>query len=193
MAFDSEEYVKHWETTGEYPRIHRPLFEMVCANLPRGTGVLDLCCSTGLLASSLVDAGYPAVGLDGDTMALERGRHYRVHAPLLRLHMMPQNLPQFEAHLQYYNIKAIAARRCFPELFGHHPEFAREFMQSIARLGVTHVFLEGRKPSKTPANPLHILDRELELLSPEYEVRQRVGDCAWAARPYVPQVDLTLV
>ncbi len=57
-------YNRHWG--GEYAQRVLPILEnLVLRHLPRKGRILDLCCGTGQLASTLAALGYGVTGLDG--------------------------------------------------------------------------------------------------------------------------------
>jgi len=164
VRFDDTGYLDAWRDDGVYPKIHDELFRLVRRTPPTGP-VLDLCCSTGLLAQRINDElRVPAVGIDSDDRAITGAVAAGVKVPLLTC-TLRGDLAAFKDVLATYEVTGIVARRCFPELFGSRAGLDREFLgifkTALAEAGVTQLWLQGRQAHRHATNALPSITHEV--------------------------------
>lgn len=180
MRFDSLEHLVAFNKSRVYPKIHDDLFHLVVAHSDPTQPFVDLCCSTGLLGQRLLDENYQGFGVDTvlHYAAVEAG----VALPLFKLKITRSTLPSLGALLHEHHTQMVVARRCLPELLGTD-NFGAELGKLFIDAGVTDVFLQGRKPTKNPRNPLHCLAAEVQALKPWWKQAWLApGDCAHLVR-----------
>lgn len=176
MRFDDPGYLETWRLKKVYPRIHDAIFGAFMSHA-RGTAVLDLGCSHGLLAERLIHFGgaFHAVGVDADEKAIERGVAAGIQATLIPLRLTDATLCRLTGLIKDHGLNVVIARRILPELFGDDPTFGRRFAEEIAAAGIAELFLEGRVASGRSVNPLRSIAEEVELVSGSYREVIRAG------------------
>lgn len=176
--FDSQRHLLSWSTFNRYPDIHAQLFALIVSRL-KGEAVLDLCCSTGLLAQHVQDLGVKAIGLDRDADAMERGARAGITIPMVHMDIKPDNLLALIALIKRYQVTAVIARRCLPELLGDTGIQGTALAGALHGAGVTELFLEGRVPVSSPLNQFHCLDLEVQAVKAFYRVVETYGRVAY--------------
>lgn len=182
MRYDSEELVKRYKESGQFPEIHNDIFNFILNIMPVNARMLDLGCSTGLLTIRLQRAGFACIGIDGDMQAITKSPAEPIRdfipAPVI-FKEVKQPYIQFFEWLDQYRCNTLVARRILPELFGHDLPLGKAFIMLLRHAGINRIFLEGRKAHQQPVNALATVDDEIELLSDCYELKQRAGNCAY--------------
>ncbi|MDC7784791.1 hypothetical protein PQJ75_00800 [Rhodoplanes sp. TEM] len=175
MRFDDPGYLAAWRA-GRYPRIHDAIFEMAVVYM-RGTRVLDLGCSYGLIGDRLVRNGMAefVVGVDADEAVLAQGRDAGVSGTLYSLRVTEETLPELIELVSSRRLDVLVARRVLPELFGENVQLGRRFAHELRAAGIREVFVEGRVASVRSVNALRSIDEEVDLLSEAYREARRIG------------------
>jgi hypothetical protein len=178
--FDSVEHLEAWKRAGAFPAIHTAMAGFVEKRARHGARILDLCCNHGLLGEQLTSRmpGSFVMGIDGDALALARGRTAGVRLPTQRLRIDPSTYDELEAILRDNQITTVVARRCLPELLGDVMWSAPDFAASLRSAGVTDLFLQGRVPTSSPNNPLHTIDLEVRAVASHFALTEQAGPLA---------------
>lgn len=166
MRFDSEEYLEVWAKSEgfQYPAIHDNMYAAAIRHDKHRRG-LDLCCSSGLLGTRLMDAGFTMVGVDADKDAAGLAIQYKVPMPIHLTKISDAHGVDVVADLvKSHKLKTIYARRCFPELFGEDTSLEDMFFPAMIKAGITMVIFEGRVRTVRAKNRLSSAEREAEML-----------------------------
>lgn len=174
MRYDDKWHIGHFKETGKYPQIHNNLFNFILNVMPLHARMLDIGCSTGLLAQRLHHTGYDCHGIDSDREAILASPY-----PAVTILTIEPPFDKFFAYVDLHKIDTLVARRIFPELFGHNLDAGKTFTRYCWVHGITKIFLEGRQAHKNPINPLASVDDEIQLLSSHYEVKNHYGNIAY--------------
>jgi len=180
--FDDQRHLDEWKASGVFPQIHDDIFWLVCARA-RGRHVLDLACSTGLLAQRLRgNEQFETVhGIDTDMDALLRGTAAGIK-DLTPFRVAREKYRELCDLLEEWRIDVVVARRCLPEILGDG-SWGREFAATLATAGVRDLFIEGRVLSKRSTAPLRHVDLEVRALGNEHFIEMGVwGNTAHLAR-----------
>jgi SAM-dependent methyltransferase len=182
MRFDSTEHLEVWRRTGRFPAIHDSIFSAI-ENFMRGSRVLDLCCSTGLLAQRLAKLlKVTAVGVDADARALERAWEAGVDVPLVEMKINDETMSELASVIRAHRIDVLVARRAMPELFGDNLPLGHQFSAMLYDLNVREIFLEGRVATRNAVNPLASIDKEVELFGGHYVLARSIRSVAYLKR-----------
>lgn len=177
QRFNDIHYLVSWKAGDGFPAIHDDIFNMVQEVAPEGA-ILDLCCSTGLLAQRFLEAGRVAYGIDGDRAAIARSMQYGIKVDLHAVNISPAAFPFLESFIESHEIRTIVARRCLPELFGQDLGAGRAFAALLQKCGIQHVFIEGRIPVKAAVNLLATIQDEVALFEERYRLAALRGRVA---------------
>lgn len=177
MRFDDEQYLKAWQQTKSYPKIHDNIFS-ICFNYCLGERFCDLGCSTGLLTQRISETAGFCIGIEGSKTAIELGKSYGIQPYIYNLRIEKSTFEQVETILRENNITVIAARRIMPELFGHDLPLGIEFSRLCYEAGIKTIILQGRLDSKDAKNPLHNIDNEIKLFEFKYKLIHQIGQVA---------------
>jgi len=179
VRFNSPQHVDTWRATGLFPRIHDDIFQMALSCL-QARSVMDLCCSTGLLAHRVSLAlTCKVIGVDADREALAYG-HAAGCLPLYaHLRIRRDTLNDLAALVTGNRVTALLARRCMPELFGDDLQLAQEFASVMLGAGVNEIVLEGRAQTVNATNALASIHDEIAALAPYYHPVRRYGAVAY--------------
>lgn len=150
----------------------------------RGSRVLDLCCSYGLLGARLKAEGWVdlVLGVDGDEDVVASARLAGVPIVLEHLVVSKDTMPALMATIKSQQVNVVVARRALPELFGDDLTWGKQFALELILAGVNEVFLEGRVDSERSINPLRNVDCEANLFSACFAEDRRVGAVAYLRR-----------
>lgn len=176
MRFDDPQLVHRWRSEGQFPAIHRKVFE--AASIHAEGAVLDLCSSTGLLGRRMVDElGFTCCALEGDQRAVSAGIAagvYNATLPVLCLRITPGSLATLHDWCRGHEVRTVVARRCFPEL--SESVDLNDLREAFARAGIERIILEGRVASARTTHPLGRVQNEVDALAPTYSVRTGGGN-----------------
>jgi predicted RNA methylase len=180
--YDGQDLLDAFKLTGVFPKIHQAIFKTVAERVVYG-GVVDLCCSTGLLGEQIRSKlSAHVVGIEADTEAILRGVAAGVKIPIMSAKIDPPKLDVIAEWLRAQGIKTVIARRCFPELFGGRKDFGHAFVAKIAEIGIGEIVLQGRVVTRNATNELSSLAKEIQLCESHYEVIALSGPCAYLRR-----------
>jgi SAM-dependent methyltransferase len=176
VRFNSPEHLATWRETGCFPAIHDAIAGVAVAYL-RGTRLLDLGCSYGLLGARIVkEAGLEAgFGVDADGEVIAAAKRAGVPLTFRELRITGETLPHLLGVLVESLADIVIARRVLPELFGEDLPAGRTFANLLAGAGVKEIILEGRANVATAVNRLRSIEEEVDLLSGRYREQRRVG------------------
>ena len=172
MRFNSKGHLKIWLASGVYPAIHAPMtnFAMTYLDTDR---ILDLGCGFGLLGHSIAKKrrGAFILGVEANQstidQAIEAGVNDLVNFTSLRVNV--DNMHRVAELCTSNGIKAVIARRVFPELFGADPVALTIFGHQLADAGITQIFIQGRVPVHNPTTELSTIQDEVRQLRPSFE------------------------
>ena len=183
MRFNSAQHLRVWERTGSYPSIHQSLTNMVVTYLDRGSDILDLGCGFGLLghAISTRTRGCMVLGIDANdkTIAAAKDAGLDKGVTFKKMRITPDNSHEVADLCKELKIKAVVARRVFPELFGNDPVALTIFGHQLAEAGIRQIFIQGRVPVKNPNNELPTVQEEAKYLRASFEPAVIHGDLAY--------------
>ncbi len=176
MRFDSPEHLAAWRATGRFPAIHDGITQAIVADM-RGSRVLDMGCSYGLLAERILkQAGaMVAFGVDADANVIEAGRGAGLAVTLVELEVSAASLPQIYDLVRENALDVLVCRRVLPELFGDDLPLGRKFALEMALAGIREIFVEGRVATVKAVNALSSIDEEVKLLSASFREVRRSG------------------
>ena len=166
MRFNSPEHLETWKRTKRYPAIHDAMFD-AAGSLLRGTRVLDLGCSYGLLGSRIAKLlGYDtAIGVEADKSVISAAEQAGVSLVFHNIRVAADTMSQLEAIILAHGINVIIARRIMPELFGDNLQLGADFAGMCAYCGVKEMLIEGRVLSGRSTNALASIDAEVAMLT----------------------------
>lgn len=177
MRFDSEEYLEAWAKSEgfQYPAIHDSMYAAAIRHDKYRRG-LDLCCSSGLLGTRLMDAGFTMVGVDADKDAAGLAIYYKIPMPIHLTKISDMHGVDVVADLVKVNkLKTIYARRCFPELFGEDTALENLFFPAMIKAGIRMVIFEGRVRTVRATNRLSSAQKEADMLGKFFDDVQLYG------------------
>lgn len=177
MRFDSEEYLEAWAKSEgfQYPVIHDNMYAAAIRHDKYRRG-LDLCCSSGLLGTRLMDAGFAMVGVDADKDAVGLATKYKIPMLIHLAKVSDTHGVDAVADIVAVNkLKTIYARRCFPELFGENTELEDLFFPAMIKAGIRMVIFEGRVRTVRATNRLSSVQKEAEMLGKFFDDVQLYG------------------
>lgn len=183
--YDADVYLAEFSRCGRFPAIHDTIVGLVADRL-RGSRVLDLCCSTGLLGERLrrLQVADHVFGVDEDMDAIRKGQQAGVRIEFVRLSVKAATLPDLASLVRSNGITAVVARRCLPELLGGLPELDGPFADTLADAGVCEIFLEGRVVGPRAVNRLKSIDDEVRAMSGRFvPMAHRRACCYLVAEP----------
>jgi predicted TPR repeat methyltransferase len=182
VRFDSEELVSAYRATGELPRIHRTIAELIDWHSYGHAVAMDLGCCHGLLGVRLHDMGLLSV------IGIDANPHYLMNAVrpqrstryfLAKVDRTSQAIKVAEI-AAVYGVTLVVARRILPEIAeARDPGLVTELAAALHGAGVKAIALEGRIDSFRAKNPLRNADLECEALEPYFKVVDRLGNCRW--------------
>jgi hypothetical protein len=180
LRFNSIERLRDWQRRGAFPNIHDNIFN-VARSYMDGDGVLDMCCSFGLLGQRILEAGsvQEVVGMDADEWAIEQGRSGGISARLFSIQITPDTLSDVVKIIREYKLSVMVARRCISELFGDDLGFGPVFASAIRDAGIREIFLEGRAIVARPTHPIPSVKEEVALFAGCYREVKRIGQCSY--------------
>jgi SAM-dependent methyltransferase len=181
IRFNSEKYLRDFRDAGRYPQIHQPMADAVF-ELAKGSSVLDICCSTGLLGQRLLGMGFKAIGVERDAQAVEAGRRHGVTLPITMMTVDPATADELYRLIREAGVTILVARRCFSEIFGARKEWGPEFCRGLIAAGVDELFLQGRVYSERSTHPIPHTDAEIAVCGGVFLERHRRGPVAYLTK-----------
>lgn len=163
MRYNSIERLQEWKDTGNFPKIHDDIFEMIMARLKPGEVFCDICCSTGLLGQRLLEAGHAGFGLEMQAREIKQAHDFGVKLSIYQ-RVISRELVSTPTALFGEMVDALVARRCFSEIF-MKDDFSKAFSFELIESGVKQVFLQGRRKVNNPTCKLHCVELEAEMLT----------------------------
>jgi len=135
--FNSPELLLTWARCRRFPAIHDNMAAAALSYV-RGTRILDLGCSFGLLGARIAKdmGGVTAIGVEADAGVISAAEAAGVPMVFHNIKITAETLPQLETVIRCHGIDIIIARRIMPELFGSDPEMGRRFAAMAAAAGV---------------------------------------------------------
>jgi hypothetical protein len=173
--FNSPELLLTWARCRRFPAIHDNMAAAALSYV-RGTRILDLGCSFGLLGARIAKdmGGVTAIGVEADAGVISAAEAAGVPMVFHNIKITAETLPQLETVIRCHGIDIIIARRIMPELFGSDPEMGRRFAAMAAAAGVGEMLIEGRVLSERSTNALASIGAEVEMLSGSYREVRRI-------------------
>lgn len=182
--FNSEEYLTNWRAKGQFPKIHDALFNMIAAEA-LGTSGLDLCCSTGMLGTRLIEKlGWRCVGVDADKDAIALSESFGLPMPIRNMVIDDQTLPELVGLLERNRVEVLVARRCLCDVFcpsrsGDPGGFGFRFVDALAGAGIRECFVQGMANVGRSTHPIPNIDAEVAFFTGRYRVVRKVGEVAY--------------
>jgi SAM-dependent methyltransferase len=175
MRFNSPEHLDTWKRFKRYPAIHDNMAAAASSYL-RGTRILDLGCSYGLLGSRIAkELGYDtAIGVEADTAVIHAAEQVGVNMVFHNIRISAETMSQLDAIIRAHGVNVILARRVMPELFGDDLQLGVRFAAMCASAGVKEMLVEGRVLSGRSTNALASIDAEVAMLAGCYREAKRV-------------------
>jgi len=176
MRFDDLEYVKQYNKTGKFPKIHDDI-ALLDEYVPEGV-VLDLGCCTGLLACRLAQKHKHVIGIEPNKQYLANAVR-KENVNYVNLKICEQNMEQLKEILNNWNVTCVYARRVLPEICdAGGTKLVRSMLAMFKDCGVKHIVIEGRKCSKNSTHLLKSIEREKEMFSGLYVNIHNYKNCS---------------
>lgn len=173
--YDDDSYILDYRNFGIYPKIHDDIFFLFSENVPRGTFVLDIGGSIGMLSTRLQDAGYNAVMIE-PTKAADKCPSDKVFCYYTMI--KAATLPVVDFILKNHKIEYVIARRVISELFlTGGSDLILELEKLFIKNGVKAIILEGRLPTSRATCPIPNTAAEVALFN-NYKLTNTHKRCA---------------
>jgi hypothetical protein len=172
-VFADEKYITAYHKTGEFPKIHDPIAEMVKMHANEDEPVLDLGSCTGLLPIRLVEECNRsfAVGLEPNRKYIDKAPRHQ-HVGLVCMGVERSTLPQIAGIMDFRKPTLLTARRVLPEIHATDPQVLEMFVHLCYTKGIEKVILQGRVKVKNARTPLDDIYKEAKVFESHYVVGQ---------------------
>lgn len=175
MAYDNLDYIKNYNKTGTYPRIHNNIFSQV--KYVPVDNVLDLGCSIGILTHRLGNEYKTVVGIEPNRKSLENAI-FRDNVTFYNFEINKNKLKLLKKVIEKHNIQGIFARRVISEIYTTGgEELLYELSDLFKECGIKYLVIEGRIDTKRATHYLNNVDKEIRYFINNYKLINTYSNC----------------
>lgn len=175
MAYDNLEYIKTYNKTGKYPRIHNNIFSQT--KYVPVNNVLDLGCSIGILSHRLGNVYENVVGIEPNRKSLENAI-FRDNVTFYNFEINDSKLKLLEKIIIKHNIEGVFARKVMSEIYTTGgEELLYKLSDLFKKCNVKYLVIEGRIDIKRATHYLNNVDKEIRYFINNYRLINMYNNC----------------